>query len=503
MYEIYSMNKYLLQVNNISKKFGNVQALNKVNFSLEEGVVYGLLGENGAGKSTLMNILSGIYMPDSGSIRIKDNLIKKLNPEIASNNGIGMVHQEFRLIESFTIKENLIISKSNKFQNNFEQTYKKYSEIFALNLKSSKYISELSVGEKQKVEIMKLLFNDSSIMLLDEPTAVLTPQETQQLKISLETLSKNEKKTIVLITHKLKEIREFTEKIYILKNGNMVAENINTNETKDIELIQLMMGEVNMSEIKKDNIKGKAKLKVQEVSLYSNQNLEILNNISLEIKSGEILGVAGVSGNGQVELANVICGLVKDYKGSIFISDKDVSKKGVKTRKKLKLSYIPENRLGIGLAPGVSVLDNSAIKEYFKARYGPHLSSKKLKTYLSNLINQFAIKAPDEKAEISTLSGGNMQKLLIGRELISNPDVIVASQPTRGLDFNAVEAIHNLLVEQRNQGSSIMLFSEDIDELFKLSDRIIVMFEGTIIKEFSLEEFSTDKLGLAMAGINE
>ena len=194
MYEIYSMNKYLLQVNNISKKFGNVQALNKVNFSLEEGVVYGLLGENGAGKSTLMNILSGIYMPDSGSIRIKNNLIKKLNPEIASNNGIGMVHQEFRLIESFTIKENLIISKSNKFQNNFEQTYKKYSEIFALNLKSSKYISELSVGEKQKVEIMKLLFNNSSIMLLDEPTAVLTPQETQQLKISLETLSKSEKK---------------------------------------------------------------------------------------------------------------------------------------------------------------------------------------------------------------------------------------------------------------------------------------------------------------------
>jgi len=307
----------------------------------------------------------------------------------------------------------------------------------------------------------------------------------------------------VLITHKLKEIREFTEKIYILKNGNMVAENINTNETKDIELIQLMMGEVNRSEIKKDNIKGKAKLEVKEVSLYSNQNLEILNNISLEIKSGEILGVAGVSGNGQVELANVICGLVKDYKGSIFISDKDVSKKGVKTRKKLKLSYIPENRLGIGLAPGVSVLDNSAIKEYFKAKYGPHLSSKKLKTYLSNLINQFDIKAPDEKAEISTLSGGNMQKLLMGRELISNPDVIVASQPTRGLDFNAVEGIHKLLVEQRNQGSSIMLFSEDIDELFKLSDRIIVMFEGAIIKEFSLEEFSTDKLGLAMAGINE
>ena len=493
----------ILEVKGISKTFGKVKALDSVDFYLQKGVVHGLLGENGAGKSSLMNVLSGIYIPEQGTIKIQNKKIERLNPELASSLGIGMVHQEFRLIENFTIKDNLTLSKANIFLENFKEAYLKYSEIFSLNSSYNTLVKDLSVGEKQKVEIMKLIFKNSAIMLLDEPTAVLTPQETSQLKISLETLSKEDEKTIVLITHKLKEIKDFTETIFVMKNGKMVAENLQTDEVSDKHLIELMMGEIKTMSFKKDNLKGETKLEVQNISLINNDEVNVLKDISFNIKSGEILGVAGVSGNGQVELANVICGIQQEFNGKVLINSNDVSGKGVNSRKKLNLSYIPENRLGVGLAPGVSVLDNSAIREYFKASYGPHLSKGKMLNYLNDLIKQFSIKAPDVKAEISTLSGGNMQKLLMGRELISNPEVIVAAQPTRGLDVSAVESIHKLIINQRDEGSAVLLISEDLDELFKLSDRIIVLYEGRIIKEVDIESANIESLGLAMAGINE
>ena len=493
----------ILEVKGISKTFGKVKALDSVDFYLQKGVVHGLLGENGAGKSSLMNVLSGIYIPEQGTIKIQNKKIERLNPELASSLGIGMVHQEFRLIENFTIKDNLTLSKANIFLENFKEAYLKYSEIFSLNSSYNTLVKDLSVGEKQKVEIMKLIFKNSAIMLLDEPTAVLTPQETTQLKKSLETLSKEDEKTIVLITHKLKEIKDFTETIFVMKNGKMVAENLQTDEVSDKHLIELMMGEIKTMSFKKDNLKGETKLEVQNISLINNDEINVLKDISFNIKSGEILGVAGVSGNGQVELSNVICGIQQEFNGKVLINSNDVSGKGVKSRKKLNLSYIPENRLGVGLAPGVSVLDNSAIREYFKASYGPHLSKGKMLNYLNDLIKQFSIKAPDVKAEISTLSGGNMQKLLMGRELISNPEVIVAAQPTRGLDVSAVESIHKLIINQRDEGSAVLLISEDLDELFKLSDRIIVLYEGRIIKEVDIESANIESLGLAMAGINE
>ena len=415
-----------------------------------------------------------------------------------------MVHQEFRLIESFSIEDNLTLSKSNIYQNNFKEAYEKYSEIFSLSVKPEKTISQLSVGEKQKIEIMKLIFKDSKIMLLDEPTAVLTPQETDQLRISLGTLSAEDEKTIVLISHKLKEIREFTEKVFVMKNGKMVAEELSTKDVTDDNLIELMMGNIQKSIIDKSNTPGDTKLSVKSLEYVDKvNNFKILDNINLEIKAGEIIGIAGVSGNGQVELANIISGIEVDYSGKILINNKDVSRRGVRSRKKLNLSYIPENRLGVGLAPGVSVLDNSIVRDYFKTRLGPHLSRSKTENYLESLINKFSIKAPNSKAEISTLSGGNMQKLLMGRELISNPEVIIASQPTRGLDVNAVEAIHNLLVEQRDKGSAILMISEDLDELFKLSNRIHVMFEGKIVKSFNIDDADINNVGLAMAGIVE
>ena len=498
------MKKYILEAKNISKSFGNVKALEDVNFYLQKGKIHGLLGENGAGKSSLMNILSGIYQPEKGSIYINDIKQKSLDPESASELGIGMVHQEFRLIESFSIQDNLTLSKANIYQDNFKEAYDKYSEIFSLSVNPEKKIVQLSVGEKQKIEIIKLIFKNSNIMLLDEPTAVLTPQETDQLRISLERLSDEDEKTIVLISHKLREIRDFTEKVFVMKNGKMVAEDLSTVDVTDDDLVELMMGSIQKSIIDKSNKTGDTKLSVESIEYIDRgSNYKILEDINLEIKAGEILGIAGVSGNGQVELANIISGVEIDYSGKIFINNKDVSRKGVKSRKKLNLSYIPENRLGVGLAPGVSVLDNSIVRDYFKTRLGPHLSRSKTETYLESLIKKFSIKAPDSKAEISTLSGGNMQKLLMGRELVSNPEVIIASQPTRGLDVNAVEAIHTLLVDQRDKGSAILLISEDLDELFKLSNRLHVMYEGKIVKSFDIDNADINNVGLAMAGVIE
>ena len=498
------MKKYILEAKNISKSFGNVKALEDVNFYLQKGKIHGLLGENGAGKSSLMNILSGIYQPEKGSIYINDIKQKSLDPESASELGIGMVHQEFRLIESFSIQDNLTLSKANIYQDNFKEAYDKYSEIFSLSVNPEKKIVQLSVGEKQKIEIMKLIFKNSNIMLLDEPTAVLTPQETDQLRISLERSSDEDEKTIVLISHKLREIRDFTEKVFVMKNGKMVAEDLSTVDVTDDDLVELMMGSIQKSIIDKSNKTGDTKLSVESIEYIDRvSNYKILEDISLEIKAGEILGIAGVSGNGQVELANIISGVEIDYSGKIFINNKDVSRKGVRSRKKLNLSNIPENRLGVGLAPGVSVLDNSIVRDYFKTRLGPHLSRSKTETYLESLIKKFSIKAPDSKAEISTLSGGNMQKLLMGRELVSNPEVIIASQPTRGLDVNAVEAIHTLLVDQRDKGSAILLISEDLDELFKLSNRLHVMYEGKIVKSFDIDNADINNVGLAMAGVIE
>ena len=427
-----------------------------------------------------------------------------LTPDASLNLGIGMVHQEFRLIEDFSIKDNLTLSKTNIYIKDFKKAYDKYSKIFSLSAESNSPVSELSVGEKQKIEIMKLIFSNSNIMLLDEPTAVLTPQETDQLKLSLDNLSQEDGKTIVLITHKLNEIKQFTEKIFVMKNGEMIAKDLKTKAVSHKTLVNLMVGEITSSKVNKDNPKGEVKLRIENIlHKKTESDLNILEDVTLSIKSGEILGIAGVSGNGQVELANIISGIEQNFNGNIFINDIDVSIKGVRARKELNLSYVPENRLGVGLAPGVSVLDNSAIKEYSAASYGPHLLKNKLLEHLNLLIQEFSIKVPDPKAEVSTLSGGNMQKILMGRELISNPEVIIASQPTRGLDVRAVEAIHSLIIHQRDNGTAVMLFSEDLDELFKLSDRIIVLYEGKIIKEFDIDKASRQNVGLAMAGVHE
>ena len=285
------MSNKFLETRNVTKTFGKIKALDDVNFNLYKGKIHGLLGENGAGKSSLMNVLSGIYQPEKGSIYLDGQKEKILSPDIASQLGIGMVHQEFRLVESFSIKDNLTLSKSNIYKDNFLKYFKKYSEIFALNVNENEIISDLSVGEKQKIEIMKLIFNDSNIMLLDEPTAVLTPQETSQLKNSLVTLAQEDMKTIVLITHKLKEIKEFTEIVSVMKNGKMVAKDLPTKDVTDNQLIELMMGTVKTSTVDKDNKIGQIKLNVENINFIDEvSNIKKLDEINFHVKSGEILG---------------------------------------------------------------------------------------------------------------------------------------------------------------------------------------------------------------------
>ena len=287
------MSNKFLETRNVTKTFGKIKALDDVNFNLYKGKIHGLLGENGAGKSSLMNVLSGIYQPEKGSIYLDGQKEKILSPDIASQLGIGMVHQEFRLVESFSIKDNLTLSKSNIYKDNFLKSFKKYSEIFALNVNENEIISDLSVGEKQKIEIMKLIFNDSNIMLLDEPTAVLTPQETSQLKNSLVTLAQEDMKTIVLITHKLKEIKEFTEIVSVMKNGKMVAKDLPTKDVTDNQLIELMMGTVKTSTVDKDNKIGQIKLNVENINFIDEvSNIKKLEEISFHVKSGEILGLS-------------------------------------------------------------------------------------------------------------------------------------------------------------------------------------------------------------------
>ena len=329
------MSNKFLETRNVTKTFGKIKALDDVNFNLYKGKIHGLLGENGAGKSSLMNVLSGIYQPEKGSIYLDGQKEKILSTDIASQLGIGLVHQEFRLVKSFSIKDTLTLAKSNINKATLLKSFKKNSKIFALNVNENEIISDLSVGEKQKIEIMKLIFNDSNIMLLDEPTAVLTPQETSQLKNSLVTLAQEDMKTIVLITHKLKEIKEFTEIVSVMKNGKMVAKDLPTKDVTDNQLIELMMGTVKTSTVDKDNKIGQIKLNVENINFIDEvSNIKKLEEINFHVKSGEILGLAGVSGNGQVELANIISGIEKIFEGKIIINTKDVSKNGVRYRKK-------------------------------------------------------------------------------------------------------------------------------------------------------------------------
>ena len=495
-----------LEMNNIIKKYPGVLACNDISIKIQSGKILGLIGENGAGKSTMMNILYGMTSKDSGTIKLDGKEIDIKNPSEALRYGIGMVHQHFMLMPNLTVLQNIILGSiptnkgfidEKKAKNDITKIMKEYNLIVNLDEK----IYRLSVGEKQRVEILKALFLKVNILILDEPTAVLTPTETDKL-LSVLKMLKNQGIAIVFITHKLKEVLKITDYIVVMRKGEMTG-NI---ETKDADLEQLskmMVGRLVSSNLeRKEYNPQNVILEVNNLSCNNNRGLTALKNISFSIKRNEIVGIAGVEGNGQTELIEVLSGLRKSTSGEINYNHKDISDLSVRRRRELGVSHIPEDRLKVGTSKNLSIMDNIISNCFYQKRFSKWniLKKNEIKEYAESIKVKYDVKVPDTSYSLSTLSGGNMQKVVIGRELDQNPNLILAAQPTRGVDIGAIESIHRNLLKERDSDKAILLVSAELDEIFELSDRILVMYEGEIVGEFKKGEIDEYSIAGYMTG---
>lgn len=495
----------IVLMKDIYKRFPGVKANDGITFYANRGEIVSLLGENGAGKTTLMKILYGLYTKDSGEIFIKGRKVEINSPNDAIDLGIGMVHQHFTLVNPFTILENIILGlKSNKFILDINKAREKiinYMDRYKIKLNPDTKISELSVGEKQKVEILKVLFRDIDILILDEPTAVLTPQESIELFNTLKIL-KNEGKTIIFISHKLYEVLEISDRIVVLRNGKVSGERDPKNTDKR-DLARLMVGkDVFDVVLLSEAIEGEPILELKNIEALSTRGHVALKNVNFLVRKGEIVGIAGVSGNGQKELEEVISGIRKPIKGKIYYKNIDITHKGPKERIKLGIGRIPEDRMDLGLVLELPLFENLVIECYDKQDFSGKLFLKydNIYKFSNRLINEFDIKTPNLFVRTKNLSGGNLQKCILARILSMNPDFILAAQPTRGLDVGATEYIHKKLLELRNKGCGILLISEDLDEILNLSDRVLVLYNGEIMGEIKRGELTKEEIGLMMVG---
>ncbi|WP_309475265.1 ABC transporter ATP-binding protein [Bacillus sp. 03113] len=503
------MSQYAVKMTNIVKRFGEVLASNHVDFSVKTGEIHALLGENGAGKSTIMSILSGIYRQDSGDIAIngQESLIR--SPKDAMALGIGMVHQNFRLVETLTAIENIILGEKgsvwrgsswkNKKKVEIEEICIKYGLSFPLNVP----IWQLSVGEHQRIEIVKTLYRGADIIILDEPTSVLTPGEAEQLFLTMQELKRNGK-TMIITTHKLKEVMAVADRISVMRKGTMIALT-NKEETNVQQLAQLMVGrELKTTIPARDNRLGKPILQVEGLVVNAEQGFPALNGIDLTISEGEIVGVAGVAGNGQKELAEVLTGLRSWKSGSIVYNKEKIHSSSVKMLIDKGISHIPENRMKSGLAGSLGIVDNLLFKTYRTKKRSMFGLMKKQSNeeWAAELIKKFDVRTPDLTSPVRQLSGGNQQKLLFAREIDQDPILMVAVHPTQGLDVGATEAVHRLLIDLRNSGSGVLIISEDLDEVMQLSDKILVLYNGQINGVLSREQADKEQIGQLMAGLN-
>ncbi len=494
-----------VQMRGITKRFPGVLANDHVDLDVYPGEVLALLGENGAGKSTLMNILSGLYRPDEGQIIIHGRPIHLRSPRDAIAHGIGMVHQHFMLVESLTVAENVVLGlDSTGFVLNLKQVGEELAALaarYGLPVDPDAYIWQLSVGEQQRVEILKLLYRGADVLILDEPTAVLTPQEAADLATTLRQMA-DEGKAVIFITHKLDEVMAFADRVTVLRAGRVVA-TLPTQETTKAELARLMVGrEVLFHLSKKARRPGRVVLEVEELEALNDKGLPALRGISFTIHEGEILGIAGVAGNGQRELAEVITGLRPATRGHVRVYGREITNSSPRQAIEAGISHIPGDRLGMGLVPNLPVSDNLAMKAYRRpplAR-GPILDQQALYRFARRLIEAFRIVTPGPETPVKLLSGGNQQRAVLAREITAGRGILIAVHPTRGLDVGATESVRRTLLEQRDQGAAILLISEDLDELLQLADRIAVLFEGRIIGIVPAEEADTERLGLMMAG---
>ncbi len=491
-----------IEMVNITKKFPGILANDNVSFSARPGEIHALLGENGAGKSTLMSILTGLYRPDCGEIRIKGHKVEFHSPKAAIDNGVGMVHQHFKLVKPFTVAENIILGqKNNNALNQYKLVTEKISDFcekYGLQVDPKAKIWQLSVGEQQRVEIVKVLFKGAEILILDEPTAVLTPQEATDLYRALRKMA-NQGKTVIIITHKLNEVMENADYTTVLRSGKVIG-TVKTNETNENELASMMVGRDLILKIEKSAMpKRSCVLELNNVSCFGNRGNLALNDISLEVFGGEIFGIAGVAGNGQNELAEVIAGIRPVNTGKKCILGMEHTNSSPKMMIDAGVSYIPEDRLGTGLVPNLNVLDNLLLKNYSEFR-GWFIDWRKVYQHTVDIVNRFNVKVTNLYSPVKTLSGGNLQKLLLAREISAQPNLIVAVYPMRGLDVGAMEAVRQMLLAQRDAGKAVILISEELEDLRILSDRIAVMYNGEIMGIVDQQHTNFAKIGLMMAG---
>lgn len=491
-----------VELDGIWKRFPGVIANAGANLTVRPGTVHAVLGENGAGKTTLMNCLAGVYLPDEGTVRVNGEEQRFSSPSDALAAGISMVHQEFRLVPTFTVAENVVLGAAPTIidQTEINRSVTALADRFGFEADPTRPVWQLSMGERQRVEILKALWRDSRVLILDEPTAVLTPQEAVELGKVLRKMVE-EGRSVIFISHKLDEVTSFCDEATVLRGGATVASSIAISDVDAGQLAELMVGS-SSAEPPAPRIAtpGDVMLEVKGLTVMDTRGLIAVDNLSLTVRSGEIVGIAGVAGNGQRALTDTIAGLDTPLSGTVSISGIDLTDAHTRKRVNAGLAYIPEDRLGVGLAPKLPITHNAVMRSYRDLRQGPLLSWDRAKTFCNDLIERFEVKVGRLDGPMATLSGGNLQRLLLGRELSRDPGVVVASQPTRGLDVAGVAAIQHLLVSQRDSGTAVLMVSEDLDEILALADRILVMSEGRIVGEFDPRQTSRADIGAAMMG---
>jgi simple sugar transport system ATP-binding protein len=498
---------YIIEMLDIVKTFPGIRANDGVSLQVEKGAVHALLGENGAGKSTLMSILFGLYRPDSGTIKVRGEIVSIVDPNIANRLGIGMVHQHFKLVHNFTVTENIVLGLEPSIGplldvRTAEARVAELSRKYGLEVDPRAKIEDISVGMQQRVEILKMLYRDAEILIFDEPTAVLTPHEIHELMRIMRRLVE-EGKTILLITHKLKEIKEVADVCTVLRRGKLIG-TVPVAETSEARMAEMMVGrEVSFSVDKTPAEPGDAVLEIRGLSVKNAKGVLGVKNLSLSVKRGEILGLCGIDGNGQTELVHALTGLARIESGRIFLKGVDITRYPVKRRTESGLGHIPEDRHRHGLVLDFRLDENMAVHAYQRppfSRFGV-LDYGAIRRNAERLIEEFDVRSGEgPSTPARSLSGGNQQKAIVAREIDRSPDVFVVSQPTRGLDVGAIEYIHKRIVEERDKGKAILLVSLELDEILDLSDRIAVIFNGEIVGEVQASETDENELGLLMAG---
>ena len=501
----------IVEFQNITMEFPGIRANDDVSLSIRKGEIFALVGENGAGKSTLMNILYGILTPTRGSVTIKGKTVKEYSPKNAISLGVGMVHQHFMLVPSFTVAQNIVLSREPKKHGvlyDLEAANKAVADLsaeYGLHVNPTDVISELSVGLQQRVEILKTLYRGADVLILDEPTAVLTPQETDELFAVLRRVVKEKNMTVIIITHKLYEVMAISHRVGVMRQGKLIGIEQTRNVNERI-LAGMMVGrEVLQDPVEKKDMAGEVKIQVSDLWVPDNRGLPAVKGLSLQVRAGEILGIAAIEGNGQSELLEAITGM-RAYAGSVSVGGKEIRGLSPGEIRNLGLSHVPEDRLATGVSRESDISDNLLTgkhKDRAFTKFGFHQNRKAIREYASRLFEKFDIRAAGVDTKVGSLSGGNMQKVVIAREFSFDSQVFIISQPTRGVDIGAIEFIHNRILEKKEEGAAILLCSADLDEVLRLSDRCITIYEGRITGEFDKDHLEKTEIGYYMTGSRE